>query len=54
VPGDQRELIIKNFGNSDLDWPMEIEEMTETFLRVRGSERRNGKLIVFFKEFTAY
>jgi hypothetical protein len=54
VPGDQRELKIYNFGSSDLDWAMEIEEMDDTHIRVRGSERRNGKLIVFFKEFTAY
>ncbi|MBL7719070.1 MAG: hypothetical protein JNL72_09570 [Flavipsychrobacter sp.] len=53
VPGDQRELIIYNFGSSDNDMQMEFEDdgTDERRIKVRGSEYRNGKLIPYFKTF---
>jgi hypothetical protein len=53
IPGDQRELLINNFGSSDNDQRMEFEEMDEFHFVVRGSEYRNGKLVPYFKRFEA-
>jgi hypothetical protein len=53
VPGDQRELIIYDFGGSDNDYAMEIDEFSETRFIVRGNKMRNGKVVMFFKTFEA-
>lgn len=53
VPGDQRELLINDFGSSDNDQVMNFQEMEETYFIVQGSEKRNGKLVVYIKRFEA-
>ena len=53
IPGDQRELLIFNFGSSDNDPKMELFEMDDFHFLVRGSEYRNGKLVTYFKRFEA-
>jgi hypothetical protein len=51
VVGDQREILISDYGNPDNDPVWLVEEMDENYLRVRGSETRNGKVIAYTKEF---
>lgn len=51
VVGDQREILVSDFGNPDNDAVWEVEEMDNNYLRVRGAEKRNGKLIPYTKEF---
>lgn len=51
VVGDQRQILISDFGSPDNDPVWEVEEMDENYLRVRGAETRNGKFIAYIKEF---
>lgn len=51
VVGDQRQILISDFGNADNDPVWEVEEMDENFLRVRGAEMRNGQFVAYIKEF---
>ena len=53
VSGDQKELLIYDFGSSDNDQVMNFQEMEASYFVVQGSEKRNGKLVVFIKRFEA-
>ena len=53
VSGDQRELLITDFGHPDNDPVMLFDEMDATHFIVHGAEQRDGKIISYIKEFRA-
>jgi hypothetical protein len=51
VVGDQRRILLSDYGSADNDPEWIVEEMDANFLRVRGAETRNGEVITYHKEF---
>ena len=53
VVGDQRYVLIYNYGSSENNPEWEILEMDNNHFVVKGTEKRNGTLIVYYKHFQA-
>lgn len=53
VSGDQRELLITDYGHPDNDPVWLFMEMDATHFIVTGAEKRNGEVITYIKEFVA-